>query len=358
MGYAVAGIIVIIAGVLAWLSLQSWRWANVVLVFLIVCAAATFGYLSAYTLKVHDKWRTLANKQAAEIEKEEALRQQKLEGVKDETGRLRNGIRQLKQQLQDLIVSRGQAWFDVQPKAIAKDGSSVEVTIETPEPHGVPSQSIVYIFEADATADGAAYLGEFSVTETADKSVKLKPNLPLDPRQVKQLTETKGLWTLYLKMPADENGVFALLTDEQADALLPKDVDEAYRKGTRTEEQMSDWVYLFHNYALQRELLNDEMVKLNDRIARLVEAEERNQKKIAYRTQEKSDLEVDKQGFDTEVASVQKYAEALSAKDQKLSAEVAKLRADNAKLAAELKSLQLKAAELINQRTETAQATP
>lgn len=358
MGYAIAGIIVILAGVLAWLSYKSWRWANVVLAFLIVCAASTFGYLSAYTLKVHDKWRTLANKQTAEIEKEEALKQQKIEGVRDETGRLQNGIRQLTRQVQDLIVSRGQAWFDVKPEKIAADGSAVEVSIDAPEPHGVPPQSIVFVFEADPTSDGAAYLGEFVATDVVDKTVKLKPNLPLTARQVEQLKGTKGLWTIFLKMPADENSVFALLTDEQAEAMLPKDVDEAYRKGTRNEDQMSDWVYLFHNFALQRELLADEMVKLNDRITRLAGAEDRNQQKITDSTQEKADLEVDNEGFVTELNTVKKYADMLDAKAKKLAAETSALRAQNTKLAAELKALQLKAAELINQRTETAQASP
>lgn len=360
MGYAVAGIIAIIAGVLAWLSTQSWRWYNVALTFLIVCAAATFGFLAAYTLKVHDAWRTAANKLNVEIRQEETKREERLKGVRDENGQLKNGIRQLKREVQALIVRRGLAWFDVKPEKLAKDGSSIEVSVESPEPHGIMPQSIVYVFEADPIGEGGSYLGEFKVTGApADsKTVQLAPNLDLTPDQVKRLIDTKGSWTIYLKMPSDENDVFAALSDEDADAILPKDLDEAYRKGKRPEAEMTDWVYLFHEYALQRELLKDEMTKIQDNISRLEESEKRNQEKIAYRTGEKSDLEFDLRGFDAERKAVTQFAAELDSKAKKLEQEVTRLRASIAKLAAQLKAIQTEAADRINARTATAQATP
>jgi hypothetical protein len=77
MGYAVAGIIVLVAGGLCWLCLKTWRWPNVVLLFLNICAISVFGYLAGYTLKVHSAWRTVVNQQEAEladlVEKQERL---------------------------------------------------------------------------------------------------------------------------------------------------------------------------------------------------------------------------------------------------------------------------------------------
>ncbi len=357
MGYAVAGIIVIISGVLAWLSVASWRWFNITLVFLIVCAASTMGFLAAHTLKVHSAWRSRTNEGLLKIAAEEKFKYEKLEGIRDENGTLKAGIRQMKQQVQDLIVARGPAWFDAKPEGINPDGSA-EVTIEVPEPHGVSGQSIVFVFESTPVADGGAYLGEFRVSESAAKSIKLQPNLPLTADELKRLRATKGLWNIYLKMPADENEVYVALSDEEAETLLPKDLDASFRKGTRTEEQMSDWVFLFHNYSLERELINDQKAKLQSNIARLEESLGRSKKKIAYRTKEKADLGFDKQGFEAERVAVASYAAELEAKSTKLAAELAEVRAQNARLAAELKALQLKAAERINQRTETAQATP
>lgn len=360
MGYAIAGIIAILAGVLAWLSTASWRWYNIALVYLIVCAAATFGFLAANTLKVHSVWRGTANQLEEKIAQEQAAQQKLLVGERDKSNQLQGGIRQLQRELQALVVRRGAAWFDVKPTGIAKDGSSIKVEIESPEPTGIIPQSVVYVFESKPIGEGGAYLGEFKVTEApADsKEVQLAPNLPLTPPQVDRLTKTQSLWTLYLRMPPDENAVFAALPDEDAEAIIPEKFPEAYRKGTREESQMTDWVYLFHEFALQRNLLSDEMVKMQNSVSRLEESEKRNQEKIAYRTQEKSNLEFDLQGFDTERKSVTQFAGELAAQAEKLNRETDRLRANIAKLAAELKAIQTEAADRINARTATAQVAP
>ena len=357
MGYAIAGIIVIIAGVLAWLSLTSWRWANIVLAFLIVCAASTFLFLAAYTLKVHSAWRSKVNEGIAKIEAEEAQQQEKLQGVSDETGKLRGGIQELTREVQRLVVKRGQAWFDVKPEAVGPDGS-MEVSIEAPEPHGMPAQSIVYLFEALPVSQGGEYLGEFRVIEAAagSKIVKLQPNMPLTAAEIERVKQPKGLLNIYLKMPIDENDVYVALSDEQAGALLPKDLDESFRKGTRSEADMTDWVYMFHEHALQRDLINDEMSKLQSNTKRLEESLVRTEEKIQYRTQEKADLAFDLNGFSTERDAVTAYAGTLDKRAKKFAGEVASVRSQNAKLAAQLKALQLKAAEEINRRTETARA--
>jgi hypothetical protein len=330
------------------------------LAYLVVCAAATFGFLAANTLKVQNKWRTAANQLEVAIAKEEVTRQERLTGARDKNGKLTNGIRQLKRELQSLVVRRGLAWFDVKPVSIAKDGSVVKVEIEAPEPHGMIPQSVVYVFEARPIGEGGAYLGEFKVTEApADsREVQLAPNLDLTPAQVNRLTKTQGLWTIYLKMPADENDVFASLPGDDAESIVPKDFPEAYRKGERPESDMTDWVYRFHEYALQRELLGDEMTKIQNNISRLEESEKRNQEKIAYRTLEKGELESDLQGFDTERNAVTQFAAELDAKARKLEQEVTQLRTSVAKLAAELKAIQTEAADRINAQTATAQAGP
>jgi hypothetical protein len=105
-------------------------------------------------------------------------------------------------------------------------------------------------------------------------------------------------------------------------------------------------------------LLDHQKTQLQSNIERLEESIARSKEKMEYRTKEHADLEFDKQGFAAELAAVTKYADALEAKSKKLTADLTAVRAQNAKLAAQLKALQLKAADLINQLTETAQATP
>ena len=210
---------------------------------------------------------------------------------------------------------------------VGNDGAC-EVQVETPEPHGVPTQSLVYVFESDPISKGGAYLGEFRVAEApADgKIVKLFPSMPLSPQQVARLQARKALWNIYLKMPPDENEAFIALTDEQVQMILPPELVESHRKGNRSEQEMSEWVYIFHQYALQKELLSDDKAKIQSNVTRLQEAEERNQKKIAYRTQEKANLESDKVGFESERDAVTKYAEELEKKSDQLAGELAAAR--------------------------------
>jgi hypothetical protein len=358
MGYAVAGVIVIIAGVLAWLSFSSWRWFNVALMFLIVCAASVFAYLTGYTLKVHTAWQSLAIKQQKDIDKAAEERQKTIEGVKNEQGVLKGGIRQNSLEVQDLVVRRGLAWFDAEVARKPGPDGAAELKLENPEPHGLAAGTVVYAFDAESISDGGHYLGEFVVTDApADgKVVKIAPNMPMSPQELQQLAAAKATWTLYEKMPNDENNVFKSLTPQQAALVLPDKLADNYREGSRDEKEMSDYVYLFHYFNLHRQLIADTVAKINSNIARLVDAENRNQAKIKYREKEIADLKFDKEGFETERDSVTDYHKTLDVAAKKLATQVAASKAQNAALAAQLKQLQLEAAQRINRMLETAQA--
>jgi cell division protein FtsB len=357
MGYAVAGIIVLVAGGLCWLSLKTWRWPNVVLLFLNICAISVFGYLAGYTLKVHSAWRSVVNKQSAELAQVTEKADRVLNGYRDANGELEKGIRQLQQEVRDLIVRRGPAWFEVAvARKPAADGAT-DLTIENPSPHGLVEQSIVYAFELEPGKAGGRYLGEFKVTKAAagEPLVSVAPTTELTPEEQAALGKARGEWVLYQKMPTDENDVFTLLSDEQAEELLLDDMQE-YRKGDRPAESFNDYVYLFHQHRLQRKLLEQEMVEIQSRIERLAESEVRNQGKIKYRQGEIAELKSDLEGFETERVTVVNFLQQLQAKDGNLAAELATLRKENAAMAAEIKALQTKAADLINARTNTAQA--
>lgn len=357
MGYAVAGIIVLVAGGLCWLCLKTWRWPNVVLLFLNICAVAVFGYLAGYTLKVHSAWRTVVNKQTAELAQLTETHERLLNGQRAANDEFEKGVRQLQQEVRDLMVRRGPAWFEV---AVARkpgaDGAT-DLSIETPSPHGLSENAIVYAFDLEPGSEGGRYLGEFKVTKAAPDQpiLSIAPTTELTPEELATLGKARAEWMLYQKMPADENEVFTLLTDEQAEELLTEDMAE-FRKGERSPEEFHDYVYLFHQHKLQRKLLQQEMVEIQDRIERLVESEARNQGKIKYRQGELAELKDDLAGFETERTTVADFLKQLQAKDTTLAEEVAKLRKDNAEMAAEIKALQTKAADLINARANTAQA--
>jgi hypothetical protein len=238
------------------------------------------------------------------------------------------------------------------------DGTT-ELTIEEPAPHGLSENSIVYAFESQPAKEGGRFLGEFKVTKAApdQPTITVAPTIELDADQMAALGKARPEWTLYQKMPSDENEVFTLLTDDQAESLLLDDMVD-FRKGDREPESFHDYVFLYHQHALQRKLIEQQMVEMQDRIRRLIESEERNQGKIKYRQGEIVELKEDLAGFETERSTVANFLQQLQAKDAALSKTVTQLRQDNASMAAEIKALQTKAADLINARTNTAQASP
>ena len=126
----------------------------------------------------------------------------------------RMGIEQLKQQVRQLREDRGRIW-EGQGK-FAANGATVNVTL--PDPHNLSPNSILYAFEKK---DQGLFLGEFKVTQVADKTITLESTVTLTDDEKKRFAGRDGDWILSDKPPVDSHEALAGLSREELTKLLP-----------------------------------------------------------------------------------------------------------------------------------------
>ena len=337
---------------LAYISAKSWRVYMVVLAEFVFLASVVFMYMAVRTLKTHRSWREAEIAWRMAVEKAEKQNQE-LETGKEEQNRLvEEGIEQLKAELHQLVNDRGLVWFHVTPEKIT-DAGVCQVTIETPDPHEIVPKTVLFVFDETAvepSGNGGHFLGEFRVTkaQAKNKTIEIEPNLPLTDEQRQRLKKAKGQWALYGMMPIDNAELFAGMDDAERQKLIPKASLKEFASKKRT---LRDYEFYFHEYVIDREMVNDAMVKTQTDIDRAVAAEKKAQEEIAYRKSEKADLASDLEKFRYERTVVTKYAQALQEKAKALRVELTAALAATARDAAQYRQLQLKAAEEINRRT-------
>ena len=126
----------------------------------------------------------------------------------------RMGIEQLKQQIRQLREDRGRIW-EGQGKF---SGNGATVTVTMPDPHNLSANTILYAFEKK---DQGAFLGEFKVTNVADKTITLESTVALTEDEKKRFAGRDGDWILSDKPPVDSHEAFAGLSREELLKLLP-----------------------------------------------------------------------------------------------------------------------------------------
>jgi len=347
--------------VIAYFSAKTWRIYQVILVVLILFGTMGFSYLAARTLKTHQTWRSLAQERQQELEKIEKENRELLEGVSGERDQLKLGIKQLKQDLERISLERGGVYYDVAPDKIdvspekVKAGTAaVQVTIESPDPHGIPVKTIVYVFEQTGIDKGGQYLGEFKVTTAPEKSksLLLSPNLPMTERELRRLASSKGPWIFYLMMPIDNPRVFATATDDEKRELL-KGASEDYLQ----ERPARDYARFFQDYFVDRELTLGAIEQVNKNLKATEAALAKAQQEETYRKTEAADLKYDLANFKRERQEVAKLLAALQEQYTALRGELRDTYARNKKMAADFATLQLKASDEINRHTLAEQAS-
>jgi len=352
MGFAVAGIVVLISLGLAWLSFKTWRIAQVLAMFFIIVASGFYVYLAAMTLKTHKSWKELTAAREQEL-KAELDKQIKLnEGAQAEGAALEKGIRQVRQELYKAQVERGGVYYGVQLKSAPDPTTGVtNVTIDKPEPHGLIEKTVLFVFDETGFDAGGKYLGEFKVTKKDDmsKDVELTPNMPPSPTMLQVLAANRGPWTMYLTMPIDHPTAYAHLTDAAKRTLLSRlpNVDD-YLKADRP---LHDYEFAYHEYQLKLPQLQEQERRLTADTAKTLKATERVTKELEYRTAEKAKLANDLAEFKKEKDLVIKYRQRLEQQYTDVRTKIRAVYFENKRLAEELVAIQLKAAEEANRRT-------
>jgi hypothetical protein len=395
--YILIGILVLFIAsiVAAYFGARTWHWAHVVLVVAVFLAAVGFFVLAAETLRATAVLRAQVNKTQRELDKFTAKNAALENGTKDSKiiGELTGdevkipegaeeapGIPELEHQLFLVERDRGRVWRDIAPAGVDAKGVTVTVkaTVEAPQPSGIAKDTIVYLFEQGDPllpdpAHGHQYLGEFRVTDVADKQVTMVSVQQLDDFERKRLAGSQGPWALHETMPVDQSKLFDGLTEEQLRKRLPeKSVQEYLRNGTVAGPDDDQWRRMgvdevgkplgpdnmdkatkvlyqrrLRDYSVEFDELARERVMLLANIAGVTKDNERLKAALvsakalqSFREEEKQKLGVDLAGITKERAAIEKHLalvqQELADKRQRL----AEVLDQNARLAEQLARLQ------------------
>jgi hypothetical protein len=345
---------------------------NKVLVGLIGVASIALFYLAARTMKTHQYWRELAAKYEQRLEQLDRANETLVEGAGRPGAPGQPAIRQLRLELNTLVLDRGRQWLHCEPKVTANAGQGtavINVTINEPDPHGIAPGAVLYGFEEADVAKGGHYLGEFRVAKADEKQkeVVLAPTARLSPREIDRLEKAaKGPWVFYETMPRDNHEIFAALTDGEKGTLLPTSSLPDYVKdgkaaaGDEPPAQVADGKYVrplrdyqafFTADRVERTLMYDALDAaardeklLKDALAQAKQQEETVKVEVAAAKEE-----VAKQSGQRDV--VAKYHQEIERESAALRAEIARLTETNKAMAGRIAKMQLEAVRRIDERT-------
>ena len=312
---------------------------NKVLVGVIGVASAALFFMAMWTLKTHQYWAALAQKEEQQIEQLQKANLKLVEGGEA----AEPGVRQLRIELSKRLLDRGRAWFRCTPKVKRGEGTAeATLTIDQPLPHGITAKTLLYAFDETDVQKKGQYLGEFFASNVSGKQVTLKPTGKLSARELDRLAKAKGPWVLYDVMPRDNRELFAGLSDEQKKAIGPAAADD---------RPQWDFEVLFRAERDARILLNDSIAaakwdkQLVDEALTKARAEEEVGKKDVAAAAE------DLKGSARQQEVVTDYNKKLEEKLAAIQARVARLIATNQAMAGQIAKFQLEAARRIDQRT-------
>ncbi len=376
---------------------------NKILVGFVFILAAVFLYMAARTLKTHEHWRSKAQQfeeklATAEVENEELqFADHELANTNDE---ITWGIKRLRLELHKLLIGRGRVWTNCQPGQVNSENGQVAVTTDLPDPHGIANSTVLYVFEEANTEEGGQYLGEFKVTAVAEKQIQLEPTMKPTAAQLKRLAKSRGPWSLYEVMPADDHDIFTKFDDDgklvpmdEADlkALFPEATVEQYVKdgqpatwekidewgidgyladaggkplldenGERVEgsegvyhRKLRDYEVLFKHYHTRHVVLTD-LIESTKRDKQFVDAALADaQQQVAFREQQVNALKSELARVEGERSAVANHEAVLRSRLASIQSDVKKLLAHNQAVAGRIAEIQLKASEQIDARTRT-----
>ena len=344
----------------------------------IFVVALVFFYVAVRTLKTHAYWRDLARTHEQRIGQ---LREEneRLISADPEDGDVREmGIARLRSELHKLLIDRGRVWYKCSPEQTDPRTGQVAVKTDLPDPHKISANTILYVFEEADIKDKGRYLGEFKVTDVAERRIDLKPAMKPTAAELKRLVVSRGPWTLYEIMPIDTHGVFAHLDDEQKKALLPGATAQEYTKdgkpakaddpedrvvevkdsdgrpaGKQYVRMLRDYEILFKTYHQRRSILMDSL-EATARDRQYVEAacaDARKQQVFRENEVEQGNADVTK--YRRERDAVAAFDTILKSRAVGMKAAVQQLIQTNKTLAGQIAKLQLEAAQRIDARTQS-----
>jgi hypothetical protein len=377
---------------------------NKVLLGLIFVAAVAFFYLGARTLKTHQHWRERAQEfeeRIAALDEENVVL---VAGVEREGRVVEDGIRQLKIELEKLLLDRGRAWTECTPQGADPQTGQVHVVPGAPSPHGLVPNTVLFVFEGkrgveEEVENRGRYLGQFKVVPSDDGQVdrvRLEPSQEMTPEQRQRLAASRGFWVMYDVMPIDNHYLFERLSEEEKRALLPASTVEEYirdgqeatwddldawgagglivdeegkplldEQGERIagakgiyRRQLRDYRSLMDLYHKQRTLLVDLRESAERDLQYLTAALQDAERQVAFRQREVAGLKADLAKYRAERDAVVAHHKAVQQKLDELNRGIGQLLADNRAKASHIAQIQYEATRQIDARTRAMGAQP
>jgi len=348
---------------------------NKILIGFVFIAAVAFFYLALRTLKTHQHWR---EKAAAFQERVEELDDENRELVladpeEEDAEETEMGIERLRLELFKLLIDRGRVWYNCSPDPPDAQTGQVPVKTDLPDPHRISQNTVLYVFEEADVADDGNYLGEFKVTQVADRQIALAPTAKMPAEDLARLAASRGPWTLYEVMPIDTRSVFATLSEEEKEALLPEATVDEYLKdgkpadpddpedrvvddgegGKLYSRMLRDYDVLFENYHLRRSYMADKVAVARRDKQYIDQAYGEALRQKQFRDSEEQSLLAEMAKYGRERDAVIALGKVLSPRVMGMKTAVQRLIESNLATAAQIAKYQFDAARRIDARTRS-----
>jgi hypothetical protein len=346
---------------------------NKVLVGCIFFTSLAFFMMAARTVRTHEHWRQLAEKFQKRIA-QVRLESRKLEkGDADWMGMAKAHLESAK-----LATDLGRVWYNCTPKRADAQSGQVSVSIEAPAPHGIADKTVLYVFEKADVQKGGRYLGEFKVVGVTATAVALEPTRRLSESQLQRLSQSKGPWVLFAKLPLDSHRdqAFADLKENDLKAMLPEgSVAEYIHDGQAAEAGDPDsrkvkvdgkdvYVRFLRDYGAMLESLSQHRSELVDQIESGKRDEQAAEDALTDAKSQQEFLQKQYASLVEEVAKYHGQREAVKIHWQQIQTALAQFQAkiadqitSNQGMAAEIAKIQFRARRIDQQARTMAQAT-
>ena len=226
--YAVGGLLFLVVCFGIYQIRRRWSAWHLVFTGLLFVLSIVFVVMAAVSLKTRSSWLKQYADLTGQVANSDAEYTKLLYGDLTEIRQTEASVRRIRAQLNRTMADRGRVWRECAPQEITADAvtlSTLRPGMEAAQapPNGIAVKDVLYAFK-ELNKDGqlapAIYLGEFSVVDRTDQSVKLRPIVPLDPVQAANI-QAPGNWSLYEIIPVDSHRAFA--DDPDAQASLEQD---------------------------------------------------------------------------------------------------------------------------------------
>ncbi len=338
-------------------------WNKILLGFVFVASLAFF-YMAARTMATHQEWRTSALAFEEKLAQVQTQNRQLQLGTSGEEPLM--GIEDLQLALHKMMIDRGRVWKGVEPQQVDGESGAVRVGVDMPEPHGITDQAVLAVFEEKDIQEGGQFLGEFKVTQVAEKQVAMEPTMKLSQRELKRLRQSPGPWRIYDIMPIDDPEIFASLEEDELRQLLPESSVATYiRHGEEAQpddpedqvkdgkfvRQLRDYDVLLKEYHYQESVLSDLIAGATGDNARIEAAVADAKQQVEFRKQELAELKTTLAKHTRELEAVAAHHNKLDEKLAAIRASVNRLLENNQLMVGEIARIQFEATNRIDERT-------